>query len=488
MSLSDKNADKSQPGRGGWDYWVVKVDSAGTKQWDKTFGGSGDDELRTLCITTDGGYLLGGRSLSGLDGDKTDSSRGGVDYWIVKINSKGILQWDKTFGGSDFDALEWLQQTADGGYILGGLSYSSVSGDKSENSRGDADYWVIKTDDKGNKQWDKTYGGSDFEYFTAVQQTTDGGYILGGYSYSGKSGDKTGNNRGQLSGDDYWVVKLKGDGTKQWDKTIGGNDYDELQALQQTADGGYILGGFSESGISGDKTGSNKGDTDFWIVKLNENGGKLWDKTLGGDSFDRLYALQQTDDGGFILGGSSQSGATGHKTQPSQGWDDYWVVKVDSAGNKLWDQRYGGAAFDFLYSLQQTTDGGYLLGGYTGSKIGGDITQTKRGQDDYWIVKLACPAAAIAAINTLQPATEKLMLFPNPAYGPVTIYYHSASKGMAVVKLYDLLGKIVLQKTMTAVAGNNQWLLQAAGLHQGMYIVEVSVGTATKRAKLMVRK
>jgi hypothetical protein len=209
------------------------------------------------------------------------------------------------------------------------------------------------------KQWDADFGGSEIEQLSAGQQTKDGGYIFGGYSESGISGDVTQSNRGSS---DYWVVKTDSNGIKQWDARFGGTSVDKLTALQQTSDGGYILGGISFSGIGGDKTQPNKGINDYWIVKINGKGKKQWDATFGGNSFDELYALQQTADGGYILGGASFSDSSGDKTQRTRGGKDFWIVKVDPAGNKEWDAAFGGSAFEELFSLRQTKDGGYILG------------------------------------------------------------------------------------------------------------------------------
>ncbi|MEO5674431.1 MAG: hypothetical protein ABIQ74_07265, partial [Chitinophagales bacterium] len=158
------------------------------KQWDARFGGSDYDWLLSLQQTADGGYILGGYSDSGISGDKTQASQGGYDYWIVKTDAGGVKQWDARFGGSNDDYLFSLQQTADGGYILGGYSWSGISGDKTQASQGANDYWIVKTDAGGVKQWDARFGGSSDEYFNALQQTADGGYILGGFSLSGISG------------------------------------------------------------------------------------------------------------------------------------------------------------------------------------------------------------------------------------------------------------------------------------------------------------
>jgi len=388
-SRSGISGDKTQPNRGGYDYWIVKTDANGGKQWDASFGGSYSDLLYSLQQTADGGYILGGYSSSGISGDKTQASRGDEDYWIVKTDANGVKQWDATFGGSSDDYLYSVQQTADGGYILGGSSESGISGDKTQASQGEDDYWIVKTDANGIKQWDATFGGSSDDYLYSLQKTSDGGYILGGSSESGISGDKTQTSQGEA---DYWIVKTDANGVKQWDAQFGGSSSDGYPAfsLQQTADGGYILGGSSESGISGDKTQASRGKADYWIVKTDANGAKQWDAGFGGSSNDGYYAfsIRQTADGGYILGESSLSKISGDKTQDSQGEADYWIVKTDANGVKQWDAGLGGSMTDYLNSLHQTADGGYILGGSSESGISGDKTQESRGKADYWIVKL----------------------------------------------------------------------------------------------------
>ncbi|RDC66445.1 T9SS type A sorting domain-containing protein [Adhaeribacter pallidiroseus] len=356
-----------------------------TKLWDKTLGGSSWDDLQTGQQTADGGYILGGSSYSGVSGDKTGVGKGESDYWVVKLNADGSKAWDKTLGGSSWDDLQSLQQTNDGGYILGGTSYSGVSGDKTAAGKGEADYWVVKLNADGTTAWDKTLGGSKADELFMVKQTSEGGYILGGYSFSGKSGNKTEANKGYS---DYWVVKLNADGTKAWDKTFGGIDFDGLQFIQQTNDSGYILGGYSNSGISGDKTGANKGEADYWVIKLNANGTKAWDKTFGGSNNDLLQSVHQTSDGGYILGGFSNSSLGLDITQANNGGWDYWVVKLQANGTKTWDNTFGGSSQDILSSVQETSDGGYILGGYSDSNISGNKTEASKGYSDYWMVSL----------------------------------------------------------------------------------------------------
>jgi hypothetical protein len=332
-------------------------------QWEKTIGGNSYDELYCLAQTSDGGYILGGTSNSAISGDKSQASKGGVDYWAVKVDANGNKQWDKTFGGSGTDDLLSLVQTLDGGYILGGQSNSGVSGDKTGSNKGGlnsylSDYWVIKLDANGNKLWDKTYGGIDHEFFYSLAQTADGGYILGGSSRSGISGDKTQASNGA---EDYWIVKLDAAGNKTWDKSIGADNSDMLSEISQTTDGGYVLGGWSASGFSGDKTQFSQGQHDYWVVKLNANGNIIWEKTFGGNNRDELSNVTQTPDGGYILSGWSLSDISGDKTQANKGSWDYWVMKLDASGNKQWDKTFGGTDHDYLSGLASTPDGGFII-------------------------------------------------------------------------------------------------------------------------------
>jgi hypothetical protein len=378
------SGDVTQESRGSSDYWIIKTNANGVKQADARFGGTSVDQLTCLQQTSDGGYILGGTSFSGIGGDKSQASRGNSDYWIVKIDRKGNKQWDATFGGTGPDELHSLQQTDDGGYILGGSSLSGISGDKTQPTKGGKDFWIVKTDANGVKQWDADFGGDLFEELFSVRQTLEGGYILGGYSLSDVNGDRTDPNRGRF---DMWIVKTDEKGNKKWDAAFGGNDDDWLAALQQTTDRGYILGGWSWSGASGDKSQRTKGDNDYWIIKIDAKGVRQWDADLGGSSNDYLTDIQQTADGGYVLGGYSSSPVSGNKTQPTQGGTDYWIVKTDINGKKQWDADFGGSEFEFLNGLQQTDDGGYILGGYSSSGISGDKTEDTKGFNDFWIVK-----------------------------------------------------------------------------------------------------
>jgi len=369
------------------------------KQWDKRFGGDQRDWLKTFVKTSDGGYLLGGYSRSDSSGDKSQNNwipgSGHYDFWVVKIDSLGIKQWDNKYGGMDYDELWSLEQTGEGGYILAGISNSGMGGDKSQPSWGLNDYWIIKIDPFGNKEWDKRFGGTGTENLRAVDQTDDGGYILGGYTGTGISGDKTQPTWGVW---DYWIVKIDSLGTKLWDKDYGGTDMEIFSTVKQTKDKGFLVAGTSYSGISGNKTEDTRDTTsstinyrgDYWIVKTDSLGSKIWDKRYGGFSNDELTSIFETSDNGYILSGGSHSDSGGDKSQFSWGSTDYWIVKIDSIGNKQWDKRFGGigAEGSFGSNIFQVADEGYVISGVSSSPISGDKTEGNLGGQQCWIVKI----------------------------------------------------------------------------------------------------
>ncbi len=404
QSSSGLSGDKTEASMGTYDYWIVKLTSTGSILWQNTIGGLNEDYIFSIQQTTDDGYILGGYSYSGATGDKTEASMGSGDYWVIKLNSTGGIVWQNTIGGSGDENLFCVRQTSDGGYILGGTSSSGISGDKTEPNIGLTDYWVVKLNATGSIIWQNTIGGTEADILRCVKQTTDGGYILGGYSYSGMSGDKTENNWDVVDPitSDYWVIKLNTVGAIEWQNTIGGNNYDNLYDIFQTPDGGYMLGGQSYSGVSGDKTETSLSSWQYWIIKLNSAGNILeWQNTIGGDGTDALYSINPTSDGGYILGGHSSSNISGDKTENAIGSYDFWVIKTDIAGNLLWQNTIGGTDQDYLRCVQQTSDGGYFLGGYSSSPVSGDKTEGNFGAAttfDIWVMKLSpecTPAAEI---------------------------------------------------------------------------------------------
>lgn len=371
--------------------------------WEKSYGGKHAEYLFDAQPTADYGFILAGSSISGKTGNKEDANKGDLDYWIWKMNEKGDLDWQKSFGGSGVDLLQSIRLTSDGGYILAGISDSKKGLDKHEDTKGNDDFWIIKLNAKGNELWQKTIGGSGQEKLHSITLTADGGYLLGGSSASYKTRNnsdgttdlfgKSENTRGNL---DYWVVKLKKDGTIEWQKTLGGKYVDELKAVTVLANGNYLIGGTSNSPISGDKTEDNLGLNDYWLLQLDTTGNVVWQKSLGGDLDDNLFALTATNDGGFIVGGNSNSDASNTKTKGSQKGSDFWIIRFDKEANMLWQESYNYGERDVLTSIIENEDGTFLIGGYAQSEISTNSSLTskikkgdKDGINDYIALKIS---------------------------------------------------------------------------------------------------
>ena len=370
----------------GFDGWVMKTDNSGTLQWTRSLGGSNDDYISSITKTPDGGYIAAGTSNSA-DGDVTINN-GNSDFWIVKLSAAGSIQWQKSYGGSGYDSATSIQQTTDGGYIVAGRTSSNdinVSG-----NHGGYDVWIIKLDASGNLSWQKTFGGTGTDIAYSIRQTTDGGYIAAG-STSSADGDVTGYHAG--NGTDFWIIKLNASGALTWQKCLGGTQYDQAYDIRQTIDGGYIAGG-STASHDGDVTASY-GNYDLWITKLDALGNLTWQKTLGGSLNEEAFSIIQTNDGDYVVAGYSNSNDV--TVTGNHGNNDYWLTKIDTSGNLLWEKLLGGSSFDVAYSLQQTADNGYILAGYTTS-YDGDVTNNF-GTYNYWLVKLAAEVLPVTLLN-----------------------------------------------------------------------------------------
>jgi hypothetical protein len=361
--------------------------SSQTIQWENTIGGNDTEWVDFIELSKDQNYILGGYSYSNISGDKNENSRGLSDYWFIKIDdTSGNLLWQKTIGGNSIDHLTSAKETTDGGYILGGSSSSGMSGEKTQNSRGNDDYWVVKLDENRNIIWDKTYGGTGVDRLTSIIQTTDGGYLIGGSSDSDISAEKTDNSRGNI---DIWIIKIDQSGDIMWQKTFGGSNSDWVQSLIETPDGGYILAGSSHSNISGEKSENSRGLRDFWVLKIDNSGTIIWQKTIGGNNGDYAKSIIATSDGNYIIGGDSSSNISGEKTEKTvNNSTDVWLLKINDLGQILWQKDIGAESTEAFADIRMTSDNGFILGIMSYSGISGYKTEASKGDRDYWTVKL----------------------------------------------------------------------------------------------------
>ncbi len=364
---SSNNGDISG-NNGGTDVWIVKIDENGVIEWEKNYGGSAFDALTDISSTNDGGFLLGCYSQSS-DGD-VGGNNGDEDYWLVKIDALGNIQWEKNYGGSDFDKLHVIESTNDGGYVLGGFSYS-LDGDVQSGNYGNNDYWLVKIDAFGNVQWEQHYGGSNTDLLNDVKQTSDGGYILAG---TARSIDFDVNNNHSVQ--EFWIVKTDALGNLQWEKSFGGTGSDELEAILLTVDGGFLLGGYTFSSPSGDVL-DNYGNHDYWLVKTDALGNIEWSQNYGGTNWEQLTTLKPSADGGYLLGGYSTSNNI--DVSDNYGSRDYWIVKTNELGNIVWERNHGGSSNDELYDIEET-DGEVLLAGTTWS-FNGEVSNNNGFKD-----------------------------------------------------------------------------------------------------------
>jgi hypothetical protein len=313
---------------------LVSADPGDTL-WTRTYGYLNWEQGWSADLTSDGRYIIAGWTRSLGSGD---------DFYLIKTDASGNALWDRNYGGSSQDVAYSVQQTSEGGYIIVGYTESYGAGLE--------DYYIVKTNSIGDTLWTRVYGGSSTDYGHCVQQTFDGGYIIVGTAYS------------FASFCDFWLLKTDSSGDTLWTRTYGDSYYDYGWSVQQTSDGGYIVAGTGAI-ISGN-------GYDMYIVKTDSSGDTLWTSTYGGTDPDFGRSVQQTSDGGYIIAGYTESYGAG--------LEDFYIVKTDPLGDTLWTRVYGGINHDYAYSVDQTSDGGYIITGETNSFGSG-------GNYDVYLVK-----------------------------------------------------------------------------------------------------
>ena len=475
-SFSGISGNKTASNIGLFDYWIVKMDTNGLVLWDRTIGGTGDDNLIKAIQTSDGGFLLAGNSNSEPGFNKTDSARGfSYDYWIVKTDSAGTVQWDKTFGSDLDDNIEDLIES-NGSYILIGSSPGDISYDKTEAARGDVDYWIIKTDLQGNKIWDKTLGGISYDRCISIIDAGNGNCIIGGYSLSGIGADKTQTSRG---GADYWSLKINSNGIKVWDKTLGSNRDEFLFKLVKKNNKIYWFG-VSNSDVLFDKTVPNHGSTvnvDYWILQTDTNGVKISDKVFGGDLDDNdINSVQITNDNGWLLGGTSYSYPSGDKSEANLGPENMWCLKTDSLLNKQWDKTILTDAHEEQNLGIEYSNGTYFFATTTIAPVAGDKSQPNWGQNDFWVSRWA----PVVGINN---AIENnfFSIYYNDVENKLVI--RNKEKGAFNIFIYGITGKLIYSNDLK----KSYEQIRLDGINRGVYFVALKNNRLVFTSKVVVK-
>jgi len=362
-----------------FDFLVSKFSSKNTLEWQKTYGGSNDERASDVIETLDGGFaVLGYAKSSDLE---VSANAGSKDFWLVKLSNSGNLLWEKSFGFLGADYGTTLLETKDGGFLVTGVLDVSASNGQG-NAKGNAvkhaggDYWALKTNQFGTLEWSRFFGGSFTEIPLGIVETEDQNFIIVGSSDSNDF--NISNSNGSY---DFWILKITPEGNLLWEKSFGGSEIDEARAITATNDGNFLIVGDTRST---DKNISiNNGAADIWILKISTDGNLLWEKSIGGTSFDVARTVYKTEDNGFLIAGSSRSLDNGFE---NKGQNDALILKIDNNGNLLWQKTFGGSEIDFLYDVVKLNNKAIIAVGETSSSDQ-DISENK-GFSDALIIQI----------------------------------------------------------------------------------------------------
>jgi hypothetical protein len=423
-------------GAGYCDVYLIKTDARGDTLWTKAYGGLDDDWGTSVQQVTDGGYIIAGCTWS--------FGAGRDDVYLVKTDADGDTLWTRTFGGTSGDWSSSVQQTTDSGYIIAGATYSFGAGSE--------DVYLVKTDSVGDTLWTRAYGGAGEEHGWSVRQTADGGYVIAGRTESFGAGDY-----------DVYLIKTDAYGDTLWTRTYGGMLLEESWSVRQTTDSGYIISGYTNS--------FGAGGCDVYLVKTDAHGDTKWTRTYGGTGNDYGWSVQQTSDSGYIIAGYTTSFGAGAK--------DVHLIKTDGCGDTLWTRTYGGRDGDYGYSVQRTSDGGYVIAGKTGSFGAGawDVYLIKT--DSLGNVAVAEPKASPTRAPALSLSCE-----PNPSRGSVTISL-SPSIPLSlspVLRIFDAQGRLVLSYPVRT----SSFILHASSLPSGVYLARLDAAGRHASARIVL--
>lgn len=472
---SDRIPQENKVIPNGLDYWLVKTDESGNKLLEKSFGGTKTDFLHSVTATNDNGYILIGASDSPKSGEKTTENFGNFDLWVIKTNSEGKIIWQKSYGGQGLEQVLSVKNLADGTFLLVGGSDSNpivnekkntktnllneknqILGEKTAPNYGSTDYWILKIDPLGKIIWEKSYGGKYYDMARQILVNDKGEiYVIGNSNSEAMTeGNSIGNKTATLFGEqDIWVIKLSKEGNIIWQKTYGGIANDLPNAATLTKDGKIYIAGTTESENNGNKTSEKIKDTDIWVLKLDENGEILLDKTYAFQNFNRAVSIEPSENGELLLGISSQE-----NTKSS----DYQIFKISATGEPLWNTSIGGNGNDVLAHAFETEEG-YFLAGTSDSSTSKNKRSKQKGQQDAWLISVK---------KETQPKdlSSEIKVFPNPTERFVTIEIPEkmyAQQKLSTAKLYDLSGALVKEVALKTNTTN----LDLNNLPKGVYLL-----------------
>ena len=466
-TISSSSGDLLTGTIGDYDGWLVKLNSDLSIAWQMNYGGTLTDYAEIIIKTNDGNFLLGFSSNSNISGNKTVNTNGDLDYWIIKIDPTGAILWQASYGGNDAEELTGIKELSDGSFILAGHSRSDISGDKTANSFGSWDYWVVKIGSTGNVIWDATFGGDSFDKLYDFELLDNNQIVLCGHSYSDISGNKTTPSYGE---EDIWIVWLDNSGAFLQEKVFGGNDSELSPTLSKLSESLYISC-TSLSNQSGVKSENSFGGSDYWVVKIDNIGNIIWDKTIGGNQNELIGKNTITMDNQLVVQGSSFSNVSGIKSENSQGFSDYWLVSLDTNGVFIWDKTIGAAGYDTGVGIFEKADNNYILFGYSDSNISGDKDEICRGAEDFWILEVT---------STVGIKEDKILvheIYPNPAVESFRINTFADN-----LDIYTTDGKLIY-----SVVGYNGESISVVNFTSGIYIVRLKLENNITSRRMVVK-
>ena len=467
---------------GDGDIWLYKISLDGTIMWQNTYGGSATEMPRQFFKTGDSGFLIFGNTESS-DGD-VSGLHGGGDFWLVRTDSLGNLLWQKCLGGSNNDRPEQMIPAHDGGYIGIG-STCSDDGDISH-LYGAWDAWVVRVSEEGTLLWEKTYGGSGQDYGSSITATADGGYMLGATISS-----TTGYVNCELTGlndiCDASLIKIDSLGEIEWQQCYGGSDYDALIQIKQTTEGGYVFMATTRStdgdvsGFHGPGGDGNK--SDLWVVKLDASGTIAWQRCLGGYENEQPGFLALHPDGGYLIGGNSNSTEGDINCNASlPGTYTGWLVKLDASGEIAWQRCLGSQVNNTFRTIEIIETEHYLIGATTRAN-GGDVDCDLKGQTDIWLVELMDTLTGIQA--TVPATTPAITARPNPAKHWVSITYElPIGMSQVVLEVADATGRLLGSEKLNNNKGQSLWDIR--GISAGVYYYKLTGNGFAKSGKLVI--